>query len=69
MTDLSPAAKIINQIIDDLYDLPVRKVVAATLRVAAEELQYKLFLPGNDLTIVESRALFKLADELEGLYG
>jgi hypothetical protein len=41
--------------------------IAAALRAAAEELRYKLFLPGNDLDVVEARALFKMADELESI--
>lgn len=37
MTELSPAAQSINEIIGDLYDLPVRCVVAAALRAVADQ--------------------------------
>jgi hypothetical protein len=72
MTELSPQAQAVLDAFKDQVELtwltkdPERVGLAAALRAAAEELQYKLFLPGNDLRIVESRALFKLADELEG---
>lgn len=39
--------------------------LAGAIRAVAEELQYKLFLAGNDLSVVEANALFKLANELE----
>lgn len=67
---LSPAAQAVwaayldhSEMDETPADLPA---LAAALRAAAEELQYKLFLPGNDLDVVEARALFDLADELEG---
>jgi hypothetical protein len=41
-------------------------MIAAALRAAAEELQYRLFLPGSDPMIVDAKALFDLANELEG---
>jgi len=43
-----------------------RLEVAAALRAAAEELQYRLFLPGTDPMVVDAKALFNLANELEG---
>lgn len=64
MTDptlLSPAAQaVLFAVGDDKH-----RIAAAVLRAAAEELRYKLFLPGNDLDVVDARALFKLANELE----
>jgi hypothetical protein len=44
-----------------------KKALAAAIRVAAEELQYMLFLPGNDVRVVDAEALFDLANELEAL--
>jgi hypothetical protein len=43
-----------------------RHCLAAALRAAAEELQYRLFLPGDDPMVVDAKALFNLANELEG---
>jgi len=40
--------------------------LAAAIRAAAEELQYRLFLPGCDPMVVDAKALFDLANELEG---
>ncbi len=40
--------------------------IAAAIRTAAEELQYRLFLPGTDPMVVDAKALFNLANELEG---
>jgi hypothetical protein len=42
-----------------------RAMLSAALRAAAEELQYRLFLPGTDPMVVDARALFNLANELE----
>jgi hypothetical protein len=44
-----------------------KKALAAAIRVAAEELQYMLFLPGNDVRVVDAQALFDLANKLETL--
>ena len=44
-----------------------KKALAAAIRVAAEELQYMLFLPGNDVRVVDAEALFDLANELKKL--
>lgn len=44
-----------------------KKALAAAIRVAAEELQYRLFLPGNDVRVVDAQAIFNLANELEAL--
>ena len=71
MTELSPAAKaVLDACLDKNCNLLPSElnIVAAALRAAAEELQYKLFLPGNDLDVVEARALFKLANELENIH-
>ena len=73
MTDkqLSPAAQ---AVLDAFNDVSERvgvfedygDALAAALRSAAEELQYRLFLPGNDPMVVDADALFDLANELEG---
>jgi hypothetical protein len=39
--------------------------IAAAIRAAAEELQYRLFLPGDDPMVVSAKALFNLANELD----
>jgi hypothetical protein len=44
----------------------IDSLCAAALRAAAEELQYRLFLPGSDPMVINAKALFKLANELEG---
>ena len=44
-----------------------KRALAAAIRVATEELQYMLFLPGNDVRVVDAQALFDLADKLESL--
>ena len=67
-TPLSPAAQAVLFAVEDdcIHPDDKHRIAAAVLRAAAEELQYMLFLPGNDLYVVEARALFKLANELEG---
>ncbi len=69
MTDLSPQAQVV---LNDAYEvLPwmartdSATIAAAALRAAAEELQYRLFLPGTDPMVVDAKALFSLANELE----
>jgi len=44
-----------------------KKALAAAIRVAAEDLQYRLFLPGTDARVVDAQAIFNLANELEAL--
>ena len=67
----SPAAKAVWIAFNDVRDRvgvfeDYRDALAAALRVATEELQYRLFLPGNDPMVVDADALFDLANELEG---
>ncbi len=69
MTDLSPQAQAVSNAAKSSLDweagyLP-NAVAAAAIRAAAEELQYRLFLPGDDLMVVDAKALFNLANELE----
>jgi hypothetical protein len=69
MTKLSPAAQAVldaahNRWLDVDDDIPAQ-VAAAALCAAAEELQYRLFLPGTDPMVVDAKALFNLANELE----
>lgn len=72
MTDLSPAAAaVLDAFLGDCENTglqmdDMRENVAAALRAAAEELQYRLFLPGTDPMVVDAKALFNLANELEG---
>ena len=52
----------------NLVNDPVYKqCVAAASFSAEEELQYTLFLPGNDARVVDSKSLFELASELENI--
>ena len=64
MTNLSPAAQAVLDAHDIGFSTP-RLCLAAALRAAAEELQYRLFLPGTDPMVVDAKALFNLANELE----
>lgn len=79
MTDLSPAAQAVLSawakpvdvdrslvINGKALEFQARGALAAALRAAAEELQYRLFLPGTDPMVVDAKALFNLANELEG---
>ena len=71
MTNLSPAAQAVLDaaftLADNLdRDVTESEMIAAALRAAAEELQYRLFLPGTDPMVVDAKALFNLANELEG---
>ena len=77
MTQLSPAAQAVLDAAFPVYDEEEHlyfvsgeqhagMIAAAALRAAAEELQYRLFLPGTDPMVVDAKALFNLANELEG---
>jgi hypothetical protein len=66
MTDLSPAAQAVLDAHDIGFSTPSLQLAAA-LRAVAEELQYRLFLPGTDPMVVDAKALFNLANELEQL--
>jgi hypothetical protein len=48
----------------DFYE---HRALAAAIRVIADELSYTIFMPNNDVTVVEKKALYELADELEVL--
>ena len=65
----SPAAlAVLNAYRDDVWvDGKYRHMsgLAGVIRTLAEELQYKMFLPGNDLRVVDAETLFDLADELD----
>jgi hypothetical protein len=73
MTDkqLSPAAQAVLDAFTDEWPWQTMpdpsESIAAALRAAAEELQYRMFLPGNDPMVVDAEALFNLANELEAL--
>ncbi len=73
MTDhnLSPQAQAVLDAYFTHADLLNREVsheemIGAAIRAAAEELQYRLFLPGDDPMVVSAKDLFNLANELEG---
>jgi hypothetical protein len=70
MTNLSPAAQAVWNAFNDVTERvgvfeDYGDALAAALRAAAEELQYRMFLPGNDPMVVDAEALFNLANELE----
>ena len=70
MTNLSPAAQVVWNAFNDVTERvgvfeDYGDALAAALRAAAEELQYRMFLPGNDPMVVDAEALFNLANELE----
>ena len=48
----------------DFYE---HRALAAAIRVIADELSYIIFMPNNDVTVVEKKALYELANELEAL--
>ena len=48
----------------DFYE---HRALAAAIRVIADELSYTIFMPNNDVTVVEKKALYELSDELEAL--
>ncbi len=66
MNELSPAAQAIEDAYFNADGFGYQAGLAAALRAAAEELQYRLFLPGTDPMVVDAKALFNLANELEG---
>ena len=71
MADIDPlmlaAQMVIAAIEDDCIHPDDRHRIAATaIRTAVEELQYRLFLSGSDPVVVDARALFTLANKLEG---
>jgi hypothetical protein len=41
--------------------------LAAAIRVIADELSYTIFMPNNDVRVVDARVLYNLANELEDL--
>ena len=43
----------------------MRQALATAIRVVADELSYTIFMPNNDVRVVDARVLYKLADELE----
>ena len=51
---------------EDTYNFP-QDGVAAAIRVIADESSYTIFMPNNDVTVVETKALYELANELEAL--
>jgi len=45
----------------------MREALSTAIRVVADELSYTIFMPNNDVRVVETRELYQLADELENL--
>lgn len=43
------------------------RALAAAIRVIADELSYTIFMPNNDVRVVETQSLYELANELENL--
>ena len=48
----------------DFYE---HRALAAAIRIIADELSYTIFMPNNDVRVVDARVLYKLADEVEKL--
>ena len=48
----------------DFYE---HRALAAAIRIIADELSYTIFMPNNDVRVVDARVLYKLADEVEEL--
>lgn len=72
MNDISKTARAVmlaaaNGNLNVVDDPVYKQCIAAAIRTAAEELQYTLFLPGNDARVVDSKSLFELASELENI--
>jgi hypothetical protein len=57
------------QAVVDAYEQTIDKyaALAAAIRVIADELSYTIFMPNNDVRVVETQSLYELADELENL--
>ena len=45
----------------------MKQALASFICVIADELSYTIFMPNNDVTVVETKALYELANELEAL--
>ena len=52
-------------IVDPTDDM--REALATAIRIIADELSYTIFIPNNDVRVVETRELYGLANELEKL--
>jgi hypothetical protein len=57
------------QAVVDAYEQTIDKyaALAAAICVIADELSYTIFMPNNDVRVVETQSLYELADELENL--
>jgi hypothetical protein len=45
----------------------MREALATAIRIVADELSYTIFMPNNDVRVVETRELYGLANELDQL--
>lgn len=45
----------------------MREALATAIRVVADELSYTIFIPNNDVRVVETREFYGLANELDQL--
>jgi hypothetical protein len=45
----------------------MREALATAIRIVADELSYTIFMPNNDVRVVETRELYKLSNELDQL--
>jgi hypothetical protein len=64
------AQKIYNAWEEEYYlekDFYEPRALAAAIRVIADELSYTIFMPNNDVRVVDARVLYELANELEAL--
>jgi hypothetical protein len=64
MIDLKKVAQEVNNAYENSY---TESGLVAALRVLTDELSYTMFLPGNDCRVIDARAVYKVADELEAL--
>ena len=47
-------------------DFCEHRALSAAIRIIADELSYTIFMPNNDVRVVDTRVLYELANELEG---
>jgi hypothetical protein len=45
----------------------MREALATAIRIVADEVSYTIFMPNNDVRVVETRELYGLSNELEEL--
>jgi hypothetical protein len=65
MTDNELIKMVTNAYEDGKRMFDDKTAIANVIRVIADELGYRIFMPGNDVNVVETKELYKLADEME----